>query len=454
MNNYDVVIIGGGPAGVTCAISAKNTYPEKKIALIRKESEALIPCGIPYTLNTLDSVSDNIMGDTPLQKNNIELIIGEIESRTGKTLYLKNGDKFEFDRLVIATGSKAVMPSIKGSSLDGVFIIKKNKEYLEKLKKKLAEANDIIILGGGYIGIEVADELLQTNSNVTIVEMKNTLLQSMDDEFGLIAQEILASRDCGIITNKRITKILGTETVTGVELNDGTILNTDLLIVSCGYLPDMDLARKLGVVGETGKGILVDDYLRTSVEDIFAIGDCAAKYDFFTGNFNNVMLASTAMAEGRLVGSNLFSIKVVRKYQGVLGTFSTRIGDSAFAVSGITERRAKDKKLEYTVGFAEAMDRHPGLLPGAKPMMVKLLFSTYSHHLMGAQVMGGDSVGEMINLLSLMIQNKMTDMDIETMQIGTHPLLTSSPIAYPIINATADAIKKIYKPLLTNDLVQ
>jgi pyruvate/2-oxoglutarate dehydrogenase complex dihydrolipoamide dehydrogenase (E3) component len=157
------------------------------------------------------------------------------------------------------------------------------------------------------------------------------------------------------------------------------------------------------------------------------------------------MLASTAMAEGRLVGSNLYSIKVVRQYAGVLGSFSTKIGKTAFAVSGITERRAKARSLDYTVGIAKSIDRHPGKLPGASEVTVKLIFSTYSHTLMGAQIMGGDSVGEMINIMSVMILNKMTDIDINNLQIGTHPLLTASPIAYPIINATTDAIKKWYK---------
>jgi len=163
---------------------------------------------------------------------------------------------------------------------------------------------------------------------------------------------------------------------------------------------------------------------------------------FFTGEFSNIMLASTAMAEGRLVGSNLYSIKTIRQYPGVLGTFSTKIGNIAFAVSGITEKRAKARSLDYTVGIAKAVDRHPAMLPDASEITVKLIFSTYSHTLMGAQIMGGNSVGEMINIMSVMILNKMTDIDIYNLQIGTHPLLTASPIAYPIINATVDAIKK------------
>ncbi len=445
MKKYDIVIIGGGPAGVTCALSAKNTYPQKNVVLIRKESKPMIPCGIPYTLSTLESVSDNILVDSPLLKSRVEIINSEVQSREGKTICLSNGDEIQFDKLVIAAGSKAVMPNIEGSSLEGVYLVKKNKEYLENLKQQVKLSQKIVILGGGYIGVEVADELLKSGKDVTIVEMSDTLIPTMDDEFGVKAQEVISNNGGKIITGKSIVRILGDNVVEAVELNDGAKVDCDLVVISCGYKPNIEIAKNFDLLYEEGKGILVDDYLRTSEQDVFAIGDCAAKYDFFTSEFSNVMLASTAMAEGRLVGSNLFSIKVIRKYQGVLGTFSTKIGDTAFAISGINERRAKKRKLDYTIGYAKAVDRHPGKLPGAKAVTVKLVFSTYSHHLMGAQVMGGESVGELINMLSVMILNKMTDIDINTLQIGTHPMLTASPVVYPVINATTDAIKQWYR---------
>ncbi|MCK9282146.1 MAG: FAD-dependent oxidoreductase [Melioribacteraceae bacterium] len=445
MKKYDIVIIGGGPAGFTCALSAKNTYPDKKIVLIRKEIKPMIPCGIPYVFHTLEDVSDNVLPDTPLNANNIEIINNEVTDRKDHTLILADNSEIEFEKLIIATGSKAVMPNIEGADKENVFLVKKNKEYLKIMKSRIREVNKIVILGGGYIGVEVADELIKEKKDVTVIEMMDTLLQSMDPEFGEIVKESLINDGGKVITGKSVKKILGDGKVTGVELSDNTTIDCDLLIVSVGYKPNLDLAEKFGLNFETGKGIMVDSYLRTSVKDIFAIGDCAAKYDFFTGEFSNIMLASTAMAEGRLVGSNLYSIKVIRQYPGVLGSFSTKIGKTAFAVSGIIEKRAKNRLLDYTVGIAKAVDRHPGKLPGASEVTVKLIFSTYSHTLMGAQISGGDSVGEMINIMSVMILNKMTDTDINNLQIGTHPLLTASPVVYPIINATTDAIKKWYK---------
>ena len=442
MTHYDVVIIGGGPAGVSAALSAKNTHREKNTALIRKDATPMIPCGIPYVLFSLKSVDENILADAPLLANNITIINGEAVNKKDHTVILSNGDEIQYEKLVLATGSVATMPPIGGNKKEGVYLVQKEKGYLERFREAVHAASKIVILGGGYIGIEVADEVVKGGKNTTIVEMMPHLLPTMDQEFGDKVQEILIGEGGCVITGKRITKILGDGRVNGVELDDGVIIDCDLVIISVGYKPNLDLVKKMGIPFNEGVGVPVDDYLRTSEKDVFAVGDCAIKYDFFTGDLSNVMLASTAMAEGRLVGSNLYSIKVVRPYQGVLGTFSTKIGKTAFAVSGLTEKRAQEKGLEYTVGISKAMDKHPGKLANASEVYVKLIFSTYSHTLLGAQIYGGDSVGELINMVSVMILNRMNDTDINTLQIGTHPLLTPSPLAYPVINATINAIVK------------
>jgi NADH oxidase (H2O2-forming) len=445
MKKYDVVIIGGGPAGVTCAISARNTYPDKSIALIRKEEIALVPCGIPYVMHSLASVDEDILPDKLLSNCGADLIIDEVIGKEDKTLKLKGGDEITFDKLVLALGSLPVTPPIKGMDKQGVFVVKKDRDYLVQMREQGKKAHKVVIIGGGYIGVEMADELRKGGREVHLVEMQGTLLPfTMDQEFGQKAQDNLEAAGTKIHVNCRVNSILGDGAATGVQLSGGEELDADLVIISTGARPNTVLAANFGLAVHPKNGIWVNEYLRTFDKDIFAIGDCAAKYDFFTGEFSNIMLASTAMAEGRLVGSNLFEIKVMRKFTGVLGSFSTKIGDTAFGTSGLSEQKAKTMNLDYIVGRATAVDRHPGKLPGASQLHIKLIFSRYSHTLLGAQMYGGDSVGELVNMFSVMILNKMTDMDIDNLQIGTHPLLSASPIAYPVITAAVDAIKKWY----------
>lgn len=446
MQKYDVIIIGGGAAGVTCAISAHTTYPDKKIALIRKEKIALIPCGIPYIVHSLNSIDENILPDELITKTGADLIIDEVIEKEEKTLKLKSGKEVSYDKLVIATGSVPLLPPIQGITKEGIFSVKKDYEYLSQMKKYAEKCQDIVIIGGGYIGVEMADEFIKNGKKVTMVEMLDRLLPTtMDREFGNKAQEILESQGVEVIVGQRVNAVLGDRKVSGVTLDNKKEIKADMVLVSAGARPNVTLASGFGLAVHPRNGIWANEYLRTFDKDIFAIGDCAAKYDFFTGNFSNIMLASTAMAEGRLVGSNLFEIKVMRKFIGVLGSFSTKIGETAFGTSGLTEEKAKEMNMDYIVGTATTADRHPGKLPGASKLFLKLIFSRYSHTLLGAQIYGGDSVGEMVNMFSVIILNKMTDMDIDNLQIGTHPLLSASPIAYPAINASVDAIKKWYE---------
>ena len=445
MREFDVVIIGGGPAGVQAAISARNTNPDKSITLIRKERVALIPCGIPYTMHSLDSVDEDIMPDTILQKNNIDIVHGEVEGRDNKTLKLIDGSQIGFDKLVMATGSIPIKPAIPGIENDNIYVLSKDYEYLKKMREAVDTAQSIVIVGGGYVGVELADELAKKSVKVTLIEKMPSLLPtSVDQEFGDIIQTELEKQGVKVITNVGVDGFSNSGKSIKVELENGDSHEVDHVIISIGFKPDIRLARKFGLEINEDYGIIVDEYMKTSDDDIFAAGDCVAKRSYLIGDFRRIMLASTAMSQGRLAGSNLFSINILKVFSGTLGSFATKVGNVAVGATGVSETRAKGIKLEYCVGVAESVDRHPANLPNASKMRIKLIFAKHSHILLGAQISGGDSVGECVNMLSVMIQKNMTDMEIDTLQIGTHPLLTPSPLAYGVINATVDAIMKWY----------
>ncbi|MBU1921179.1 NAD(P)/FAD-dependent oxidoreductase [bacterium] len=445
MPNFDIVIIGGGPAGIQSAISARNSYPNKTVALIRENKIALIPCGIPYIISRLDSVDDDILPDALLTKNQVEIIIGRVTGFEGKELVLSDDRRIGFTKLVLASGSHALTPDIEGIDKSGVYVVEKGYDYLVRFREAALEARRILIVGGGYIGVELADEFVNLGKQVTVVEMMPNLLgSSMDSEFTQIARNELESRGCEILTETRVERFSGEADVDGAYLSNGQCIEADLAVIAIGYRPNIALAEAFHLKVDEKYGVVVDEYMRTSQKDIFAVGDCAAARNCFTGELSNIKLASAAMAQGRLAGSNLYMITLVKNFPGTLGSFATRIGKTALGVTGLTESQAKMMDVDYRVGTTVVADRHPGKLPGASKTVLKLIFANQCNVLLGAQVAGGDSVGELINMMSVIIQNKMTDMEIDTLQIGTHPLLTSSPLAYPVISATVDAIKKRY----------
>ncbi len=445
MKNFDIVVIGGGPAGFAAAMSARNTYPDRSIALIRKEEIALIPCGIPYIMHRLDKVEDDILPDAPLEKAGVEIIIDSVIDRDAKKLQCASGKDITFDRLVVATGSMPVIPSIPGSENNGVFAVRKQMDSLRELKTAVKGSSSVVIIGGGYVGVEFADEILKEGKRVTIVDQLTHLLPlSIDAEFSELIEAAILDQGGELELGASVARIEGGDQVEAVLLDDGRRIPCDLVIMAVGFKPNHSLGTRLGLEVSPNSGVVVDEYMRTSEPNIFAVGDCAEQHNCYTGENWPIMLASTAMAQGRLAGSNLYSIKVVKSFRGVLGTFSTKVGKTAIGVSGLTEAQAQRMGIDYVVGTAEVPDRHPGKLEDASTIVIKLLFSRHCHTLLGGQIKGGDSVGEMANILAVMIQNGMTDMDIDTLQIGTHPLLTSSPVVYPIIGATVNAISKWY----------
>ena len=445
MEKHNVVIIGGGPAGIQTAISAKHSYPDKSITLIRKEKKAMIPCGIPYILHTLNSVDDDILPDTLLEKNKIKIICDEVQGCDANGIILSDLRCIGYEKLVLCTGSFPVLPKIPGIEKKGIFTVHKDYDRLRALKSVATDAKKVLIVGGGYIGIELADEFLNLDKQITLVELKEHLLPaSMDPEFSEAIQNNLKHRGCEVITGISVDEFTGDGAVSGVCLENGQQLEADLVIVSVGYRPNTALAEMTGVEINPRYGVMVDEYMRTTDCNIFAAGDCAVTRNCYTGEFTNVMLASAAMVQGRLAGSNLYAIKMVKSFPGTLGTFATCVGGVAVGVTGLTEQQAKDMGVEYVVGLTETVDRHPGILPDSSKITLKLIYAKHCHTLLGAQIIGGTSIGELINMLSVMIQKKMTDMEIDGLQIGTHPLLTASPLGYPVINATVDAIMKWY----------
>ncbi len=451
MEKTDVLIIGGSAAGIVAATTGKSFYSDKEFMVVRKEEKVLVPCGIPYMFETLDSSEKNIIPDTILENAGIKLKIDEIVNidQKNKICQTLNEDEICFDKLVIATGSNPAAPTwLKGSNLKNVFLIPKDKEYLDKVKNTLDDCKDVVVVGGGFIGVEIADELSKQEKNVTIVEMMPHILTlAFDKELAVKLEKILKSRGIQIKTGEGVREIIGNGKVKAVLLNNKQKITADAVILSTGYRPNTTLAKKSGIALNNMGFIKVNEYMRTENLDIFAIGDCAEKHSFLTRTLKGIMLASTACAEARTAGMNLFSLSTVKSFSGTIAIFSTSIGETAFGAAGVTESLAKERGFEILSGTFEGFDKHPGTLPGTQKQTIKLIASKDSGVVLGGEVIGGQSTGEVTNLIGYAIQNRMTINTILTSQIGTHPLLTGPPTAYPLIKAAEIIAKKQRKNL-------
>jgi NADPH-dependent 2,4-dienoyl-CoA reductase/sulfur reductase-like enzyme len=400
----------------------------------------MVPCGIPYIFGTLDTSDRNLMPvDASLSKAGIESIVDEVVriNKDGKSIDLASGESIRYDKLVLATGSIPIKPKwLLGGDKENVFTIPKDKNYLDEMKIKLASCKKVVVIGAGFIGVEFSDELSKGGHEVTLVEkLPDILMLAFDVELSKKIQEILASRGVKIITGNGIKEILGENKVENVKLENGEIIESDAVILSVGYKPNVELARKSDIYIDESGFIAVDEYMRTHVKDIFAVGDCAQKRDFVTRARVATMLASTACAEARIAGMNLFNLNVVKTFSGTIAIYSTAIGETGFGTAGVTEARAKEEGIDSITGTFEGMDRHPGNLPDSHKQLVKLIAARQSGVIIGGEVIGGLSAGELTNVIGLAIQNRMSVNSLLTSQIGTHPCLTASPAGYPIIKA-------------------
>lgn len=451
LKRCDILVIGGGPSGGVSAVTAKINYPNKEVLVIREQEVQLVPCAIPYVFGeTLGCTDNNIASCAMAEEMGISTLVGEITDINieEKVAYCCE-HTISFDKLIFATGSTPfVHKSLEHSlELEGVFTIAKNKAFIDNLDSYAQDKEHIVIVGTGFIGVEVGLEFATKNKKVTIIGgSKHILKNAFDSEIALRAQKILDEFDVKFIGEDRVVEVIDKNNdnkVNGVKLKSGKVVDAQVVILATGYKPNSDLAKKAGLrVGHYG-GIWVDEYMRTLNHDIFAVGDCVARRDFITKEPSKVMLASTSAAEGRVAGSSLYDIKYLKGFTGTIAIFSTMLHNIAFSSAGVTQEEAKSSKIDVVVGTFEGVNRHPATIPGAQKQFVKLLAMRNGGQIIGGQVVGGTETGEMINLIGLIIESHFDIYKVMSMQVATQPMLTAAPTSYPIVMAAVQIAQKI-----------
>ncbi|MDI3495377.1 MAG: hypothetical protein PWQ72_1504 [Pseudothermotoga sp.] len=421
----DILILGGGPAGLNAAISIKKKFPEREVLVVRKKEIELFPPKIPYIFGTFKTFDEATININTAKKNGVKFLYSEVKKVDfrQKSVVLENG-KVEYEKIIIAVGSSPIIPRIPGVDKEGVFVISKDVENLKMVLEYSKKVRKIVIVGGGFIGIELADELRKSGKEVVVIEALDQILATaFDEDIAKSIEEKFLAKGVTIKTNTLVKGILGDKIVRGVELDNKEGFEADMVILSIGYRPNTELFKDSEIlIGHSG-GIWVDDYMRTNIEDVFAIGDCAEHKDFFTGKHVRLMLLSIGYSDSTVVSDNLYTLHPLKKKTGDLGAFVMKLEEMNLGAIGMNYKTALKEGFNCITGKVETNGEH-----------LKLIFSKEDKILLGAQVASNKNVGVILNLLKNMVQNRASMDEILKIEVNEK---TSS-----IVSAAKSAVEK------------
>lgn len=306
--NENYLIIGNSVAGIAALEAIRTNYPNAPITVVSKEDSLPVSRPLlPYWLERKIKEEDLFYRNKKFYETNaVNLILNQeviaIQPKE-KRVTLKNKKKISYTHLLIATGSQPIVPPIKGVDKKNVFTFN-TVEEIRKLAGVISKAKRAIVLGGGMIGLKVSESLRNLGLSVTIIELANRLLITiLDEEAGLLLKEHLVKNGLEIILGNTIREIIGSKKVEGIILNNGTKIPADLVILAIGVKPNLALTKKSGI--KTDQGIIVDNFMRTNLKDIYAAGDCTSSPDFFGGQKRSLPLWPLAFQQGRIAGLNM-----------------------------------------------------------------------------------------------------------------------------------------------------
>ncbi len=444
----DGLIVGGGPGGMSTAITAAKVWPERKILLVRPEEEPIVPCGIPYIFGTLKGVEQDLLSNAPFRALGGEILcdtVREIDPKA-RTALTEDGVLIHWQRLVLATGTRPHQLPFPGIERPGVFVIRKDYDHLEHLfDEVLPQSKRLAVIGGGFIGVEFADEVRKSGIEVAIIEqLPHLLLHNFDEEVAVKVEATLLEAGIQLYTGNGALALEGEGDkgpVQAVRLANQERVEADAVLVAIGDQRNVDLAQALNLTMARGGGIWVDAFQRCrEYPEIFAVGDCAFKQDLLLRRSVPSLLASTAAAEGRIAGINLFGLQHERYNAGTIAIYASQIGDLAFGCAGMTANAARHEGLDVVVGRVEVPDHHPPTMPGTR-MMTCLLVVSRSGLLLGGQVLGGPTTAEVLNAIGLAIQARLGVHELVSFQFGSHPRLTAP--AHPIALCALEALEQL-----------
>lgn len=424
-----IVVVGGVAAGATAAAKARRTDEFAEITLIEKGPYvSYANCGLPYHLGGIIEEREKLLLHSPKSfgdRFNAKVLVNtEAVDINTKEKYItviegQSRKNISYDKLIIANGGKPFIPPVNGLEKTKYFMLRTVEdmdsmiEFIHENRPKSA-----LIIGGGYIGIETAEALANCNLKVTIIEALDHILPGFDPEISLKISEAMESAGIDVITGRMVTDCYKAEKNNRITLDDGTTLETDILVVSTGTKPDTKLAEKAGIkLGELG-GITVNEKMETSVKDIYAAGDVAEKFNIVSGKNCLLPLAGPANKEGRAAGSNAAGGNLT--FKGVVGTSVVSFGESCVARTGLDMDSAEKCGYEPDFVYVENSDSAE-YYPDPKFIFLKIFFDKMTGKVLGAQASGSEGVTRRVDVISTAVYSGLSVEDLEQLEFCYSP---------------------------------
>lgn len=430
-----ILIVGGVAGGASTATRLRRLDETFEIIMFEKgEYISFANCGLPYYIGDVIQNRDSLILQTPEKiknrfnidvRNNSEVI--RVDS-INKNVSVKkiNGEVYTetFDYLVLAPGAKPIQPPIEGISNDKIFTLRNIKD-MDMIKNSLKDRNikNSVIVGGGYVGVETAENLKHLDIETTLIEAGDNILSPFDYEISKHLEYELINNGINLLLKEKVIKFENNDSTIKIYLESGKIIETELVILSIGVSPDTKFLENSGIyLGEKGH-IIVDEYLKTNVENIYALGDAVLVNNLITDTQSFIPLAGPANRQGRIVANNISGEK--EKYKGSLGTAILKIFNITAASTGTNEKSLKNSDISFDKIYLYP-NNHANYYPGASPLSIKVLFNKENKRILGAQCFGKEGVDKFIDVIATTLHFKGTIDDLKELELAYAPPFLSA----------------------------
>ncbi len=452
MTNERFIVIGAVAAGMSAASRARRLKPDMEIIVFERTGDvSWAACGMPYLIeDKVKSASDLVVYGAKFfkEKRNIDIFLyHEVKQifPQRKTILAKNIEtseekEYPYDKLLISTGARSIVPPIKGIDLKGIFPLRQLQEGVaikEYIRQKSPKKG--LIIGAGYIGMETAEAFSERGIKVTIVEKMVNIIGTMDDEITQVVEEELKRNGVTLIKSSAVVEFQGNDSsVTRAVTDSGMSIDIDIALIGVGIRPNSEIARDAGVaLGQTG-AIKVNAKMETSLPDIFAAGDCAEAYHLVLGRNVYIPLGTTANKQGKIAGENIAGGNA--SFAGIVGTAIFKTFNLEIGRTGISEKEARAEGIDYVSNVIDQTSR-AFYYPGRSDIKVKLVADRKTGRLMGAQIAGKEGVSKRVDVFATAITAGMTVREVGNLDLGYAPPL--APVYDPILIAAEELQKKL-----------